>query len=61
MENVYWIAGAAAVGAVAAPVGLSLLGFSAIGPVAGSVASWGNRWCWGVVLHGALRPFSRLL
>jgi hypothetical protein len=41
MENVYWIAGAAAVGAVAAPVGLSLLGFSAIGPVAGSVASWG--------------------
>ena len=41
MENVWWIAGGAAVGAVAAPVGLSLLGFSAIGPVAGTVASWG--------------------
>ena len=41
MENLYWVAGGAVVGVVAAPVGLSLLGFSAIGPVAGSVASIG--------------------
>jgi hypothetical protein len=41
MEYLKWVAGGAAIGAVVAPVGLSLLGFSAIGPVAGSIASWG--------------------
>jgi hypothetical protein len=41
MESLWWIVGGAAAGAVVAPVGLSVLGFSAIGPVAGTVASWG--------------------
>ena len=41
MDNLYWIAGGALVGAVFTPVGLSALGFSAIGPVTGTVASWG--------------------
>lgn len=35
------VAGGAIIGCFAAPVGLSLLGFSALGPVAGSVASMG--------------------
>ena len=41
MEKLYWVAGCTVVGVVAAPVGLFLLGFSAIGPVAGTVASMG--------------------
>jgi len=59
MENVWWIAGGAAVGAVAAPVGLSLLGFSAIGPVAGTRR--GESVVLGVELRGASPPFSQLL
>lgn len=60
MEKVWWIAGGAAVGAVAVPVGLSLLGFSAIGPVAGL---WrrGESVVPGVELRGASPPFSQLL
>lgn len=41
MEQIATVAVCVGVGVVVAPVGLSLLGFSAIGPVAGSVASWG--------------------
>lgn len=41
MKSLYWVLGGAVIGAVVAPVGLSLLGFSAIGPVAGTVASMG--------------------
>jgi hypothetical protein len=56
MEKTYWIIGGALVGAVVAPVTLGVLGFSAIGPVAGTIASYGV----GGVGGGATIGFSTL-